>query len=289
LRQWLREPLLHFLLAALLLYAGHAWLYPGARDAGRVIHVDRKALLDFLQYRARAFAPGAFATDLDALDPGARQALVDDYVREEALLREARALGLAEGDYVIRQRLVQRLGFVLEDAAAPATTADAVTLETWYQDHAEDYREPASYTFTHVFLDRARHGDAEAEALARKTLAALETGHAGFADAARYGERFPFLLNYVERTDDFVRSHFGEGFLQSLERLAPDAHRWQGPYRSDQGWHLVLLTAKQPARLPPLQDLRARVVDDWKREQTDAARRRAIDRIVAGYRIEREL
>jgi hypothetical protein len=287
LRQWLREPLLHFLLLALLLYCGHVLLHPQRGGGARVIRVDRKALVDFMQYRSRSFVPGAFEKEFDALDAADRQALADDYVREEALLREARALGLEDGDYVIRQRLVQRLGFVVEDAAASQATLDDARLASWYDQHAEDYREPASYTFTHVFFDPALHGDAAAESLARQTLGQLQSRHAGFSDAARYGDRFPFLLNYVERTDDFVRSQFGGEFLAQLDAKPADAGQWRGPFRSAQGWHLVLMTARVPARLPPLAGVRERVLDDWKREQREAGRRTAIDHIVAGYRIER--
>ena len=44
-----------------------------------------------------------------------------------------------------------------------------------------------------------------------------------------------------------------------------DASRWQGPLQSEQGWHLVLLTAHAPERDPALAEVRAQVRDDLLR------------------------
>lgn len=286
-RKWWREPLLHFLLAAFLLFGAYAFLHPGAGNAGRVVRVDRKALVDHLQYRSQAFASGAFEKAFDDLDAKAREALIDDYVREEVLLREARTLGFEDGDYVIRQRLVQRLGFVLEEAATPRTMPDDTSLDVWFSAHAADYQEPAAYTFTHIFFDGESRGSTQAEAIARRTVPLLHARKAGFADAVLYGDRFPYLLNYVERTADFVQSQFGDAFLASLDALPVDGKRWQGPIASDLGWHLLLLTQRIPARQPPLAAIRERVLEDWKREQTELARRAAVQRLVGSYRVER--
>lgn len=93
LRRLLREPLLHFLLAGAALYAAWAWLGPGDADTRRIV-VDRPTLLRFMQYQAQAFEPGSFTARFDAMDAAQRSRLIADYVREESLYREARALGL---------------------------------------------------------------------------------------------------------------------------------------------------------------------------------------------------
>ena len=48
------------------------------------------------------------------------QALMDQYVRSEVLVREARALGLDSGDGVVRNRLVQKMAFLMTSAAQSA-------------------------------------------------------------------------------------------------------------------------------------------------------------------------
>ncbi len=42
--------------------------------------------------------------------------LIDSWIRDEALYREAQRLGLAEGDEIVRRRLVDKMEFLLRDA-----------------------------------------------------------------------------------------------------------------------------------------------------------------------------
>ena len=48
------------------------------------------------------------------------EGLIRDRVREEVYYREAMAMGLDQGDPIIRRRLQQKLQFVTDDIAAPA-------------------------------------------------------------------------------------------------------------------------------------------------------------------------
>ncbi len=45
------------------------------------------------------------------------RSLVDDYVHDEVLYREALAMGLDRDDIIVKRRLVQKLGFLTEDVA----------------------------------------------------------------------------------------------------------------------------------------------------------------------------
>jgi hypothetical protein len=284
-RRLLREPLLHFLAAGAALYLLYGIsAHDGAAAPRHRITVDRATLLQFMQYQARAFAPASFAAQLDAMDEQQRQQLVRDYVREEVLYREASALGLAQGDYVMRQRLVQKMTFVLEGQARDEPT-DA-QLRAYLEANRGLYQVAPAWTFTHVFVDSARHGSAQAEAIARALRATLNREHAGFNDAPRYTERFPFLQNYVERTGDYVASQFGPAFAAALASLPADSSHWQGPLRSEQGWHVVLVTGHAPGRMPGLGEIRAQLVDDYRRERAAGERERAIQALVASYQVE---
>jgi hypothetical protein len=286
LRRVLREPLLHFLVAGAALYVAWAWWGQSEADARRIV-VDRGTLLRFMQYQSQAFEPGTFAARLDSMDESQRRQLVADYVREESLYREALSLGLARGDYVMRQRLVQKMSFLLEsqDAAEP-TDAD---LRQYLAQHAGLYRVAQSWTFTHVFVDSAAHPGGQAQQRANVLLTRLNGSHAGFNDAPRYSERYPFLQNYVERTGDYIESHFGRTFAAALQDLPVDSSTWRGPLRSDQGWHLVLVTAHAPQRDPQLGEIRAQVRDDFRRDAAAARQEKAIREVVDRYSVKLEL
>lgn len=237
-----------------------------------------------MQYQSQAFEPGTFAERFDTMDAGQRRRLIADYVREESLYREAMALGLERGDYVMRQRLVQKMSFLLESQADVEPT-DA-QLQRYLDAHRALYRVAPSWTFTHVFIDPARDPAQAGAQRASATLQRLQQAHAGFNDAPRYSDRYPFLQNYVERTGDYIESHFGKSFATALQALPVDASRWQGPLQSEQGWHLVLLTAHAPQRDPVLAEVRAQVRDDLLRDAAAERQQRAVDELISRYTVE---
>jgi hypothetical protein len=100
-----REPLLHFLLlGALLNLAGALWKRPAAivRDARVEIpasEVGRLREVWSLQWHRQP-------------PPAELQGLIDDYVREEVLAREAIALGMDRNDDIVRRRLIDKMEFL---------------------------------------------------------------------------------------------------------------------------------------------------------------------------------
>ena len=89
--RWLREPLVHFVAAGAILFGALALFRDDAQsiEDGRTIVVDRRSLLSFLQYRANAFEAGTFGAALDAMTDAEIQEVIDAYIDEEILYREA--------------------------------------------------------------------------------------------------------------------------------------------------------------------------------------------------------
>src|SRR5262245_52323295 len=174
-RQILREPLLHFLLAGAVLFGIFHLVNPVARDplSDKTITVDKEGLLNFLQYRSKAFETEYFTQQLDAMSPEERQSLVDQYVEEEMLYREAKALGLEQGDYVIRQRLVQKMRYLIDDLTESGAAPSDAMLNDYLQKHRDIYTLEPSVTFTHVFVDTSVHGDKAAKEMAEHLKAEL--------------------------------------------------------------------------------------------------------------------
>ena len=206
----LRDPLSHFLLIGLGLFLLHgvASREPEVDDR-RTIAVDREALLRFLQFRSRAFERGHFSTLLDETGEEELDALIDAYVREEALYREASALELDENDPVLRQRVIQKLEFATRSFVSARAPLSEEQLQRYFEAHAEAYSVEPHITFAHVFFaDKAQLGG-NGEARARRELRALNGAGAPFSSAPSHGDRFLYHVNYVERVEDDVASHFG--------------------------------------------------------------------------------
>ena len=280
--------MLHFLLIGLGLFLIFDLVSGDRPDADqRVIVVDREALLTLLQFRIKAFEPGVAAARLDAMSEADLERLVDDYVREEALHREALALGMDANDYIIKRRLIQKVEFITNsfvDEAVQLTDAD---ISAHYEKHLDEYFIEPFVTFTHVFFDGSSRGPDEIERLAATKLAELNERSVPFAESGRHGDRFLYHSNYVERTPEFVASHFGAEMAERVFELQPGAAEWHGPYRSPHGLHLVLVSKRQEGRVPGLAEIRDRVADDARREVVRTRNEEAIRRIVDGYEVQR--
>ena len=282
---WVRDPMVQFLLIGGALFGAYGLLgsAPDGNESKRIV-VSRDALLTFVQYRANAFQFDLFDQGMDELTAVEREVLVDEYVREEALYREALAMGLDQGDYIIRQRLIQRLEFLLESGIETEDVGRA-ELAQFYTDFGADYWEPPVYTFAHVFFNAERRGDEEAREEAKQVLTELNERGVSFSGAPGLGDRPLYFQNYIERTRDFVESNLGPDLTSTLDRVEPSSSTWYGPMRSPYGWHLVLLTERRPARLPDLEEIEDRVREDRERMRVADARRTTIDRILEGYEV----
>ncbi len=279
----IKDPLTHFLAAGAALFVLASALAP-AGESEQTILVNRAALLSHIQYRSKAFEPGAAEALLDGLSAGAREKLIADYVREEALDREAIALGLDVGDYVIRQRRVQKAEFLAEAAALTSEPAKA-EVEAYFAANAARYASPPAATFTQVFVSAKDRSREEARQMAGALLARLRAGGAGFSDATRYGERFLFHKNYIDRTDDYIRSQIGQLATAAVFNPAAPLGEWAGPYSSEHGEHLIFVTARSPARLARLAEIEDVVRADIREERRQQAIDAAIDTIVRRYRV----
>lgn len=239
-----REPLVHFLLAGAAIFAFFAWRPEPGDPASRTIHLTRsdqaRLSVNFAEIMGRP------PSDAEL------KALVDRWVREEVLYREALRLGLDDGDAVIRKRLAQKMD-VIAASAADTDIADTATLQAWLRRHPGRFAQDVKLTFDQLyFTSRGR-------AVVAKTLLG------GGADWTKVGDAISLPARFDGASRGAVAGEMGNEFERALESLKPGAE-WQGPLESALGWHLVRLRAKEPGVLPPLTAIRGRVEDDWRAE-----------------------
>ena len=287
-KNFLKEPLVHFLVLGLGLFVLFEFVADDstAYDS-KVINVDRDVLLTFVQYRTRAFEPQMAAQRLDSMSEDELERLINDYVREEALHREALALGVDKNDYIIKRRMIQSIEFITDGFVTAAVEVSDADVEAYYEANREDYYIESFVTFTHVFFSYERRGRDEAVALADAKLDELNENKVIFSDTPRHGDRFPFFVNYVERGPEFVASHFGVSMAQGIFALEPTDTAWHGPFDSEYGAHLVMLTRNAEGRYPELAEAEASVRDDAEREAIVEQKNKAIQAIVDTYEVRR--
>ncbi|MGB0449764.1 MAG: peptidyl-prolyl cis-trans isomerase [Porticoccaceae bacterium] len=279
------EPLFQFLLIALLLLGGERLINADDyADQQFQIVIDDEVLVQFMQLQAKIFKPEEAMAALKKLSAEDRQQLASDYARNEALFREAMALNLDKNDQVIRRRLIQKMDYLAQgfyDELPPLTEAD---LQAYFEEHRQEYTKAASATFTHVFISSLERSVEEARTMAEALQKKLNADLVPFENAPRYGERFLYNRNYVNRDDDEIGSHFGNAFRQQLFD-SQVAEKWQGPVQSDYGWHLVMLVKNTPSYIPGFTEVASTVFADAQRQQQQEVKRQAIDLLIAKYKV----
>jgi hypothetical protein len=269
---WLREPLLHFLLAGAVLFILFRVLNGGASGAPREIVIS--------EARVEALAENFARTWMRPPTPEELRGLVDDYVAEEVFYREAIAMGLDRDDTVIRRRLRQKMEFISEDVAAAVEPTDA-ELQAYLDKHAEKFVEPPRLTFEQVFLSSENRGDA-ARRDAERILAELTAGR-GPANPQELGD--PTLLPPAMEAAGLqeVANTFGTEFATQLDE-AP-VGQWAGPLQSGFGLHVVRVAERQSGTMPTLAEIRPIVAREWQAERRQATNAAFLLQLRAKYEV----
>jgi len=265
-RRILREPLLHFLLLGLVLFAYYGRVAPDDDGKRRIVVTQAEVDLLSTQFQGTWNRPPS---------PVELNGLVDSYVRDEILYRAGVALGLDRDDAVIKRRVRQKLDVLFEESVAqrPATDAD---LQAYLDAHPATFHKPAVVSFDQVYFG----SDAAAPQRLERARAALARG----ADPATLGQATLLPARQDALPLDLIARDFGEEFAGQLAK-AP-VGEWSGPVTSGFGTHLVRVSAIEPAQSPALADVREAVAREWENERRQQAHAAALAKLREQYRVE---
>lgn len=264
----LREPLIQFLILGGMLFAIDRYLAGDAEGPRRILVDDERradVVATFRDQRGRY-------PDPEELDQA-----ITRWTREEILYREARALGLDQGDAMIRQRLVEKLRRLLLDGVNVGTPTEA-ELRAFFEAWRDRYDRPALYDFEQFLVPAETDADADADAGPKALDLAQELGIGPPPAAYRH-----LVRRYLRRPAGNIETTFGED--QGRRLLASPDFAWIA-LSSERGWHLARVTRRFAAERADFAALRDRVAADWR----DAAARdglaAAVAKIADRYRVE---
>jgi hypothetical protein len=272
------EPLALFLAGGALIFAANALLGPALSldDNPRRIEVTRADLVRFTQLRARAFSEEQASESFDAMSDAQKRELLAQYLREEALYREAVELGMDRQDYVVRRRIVQSMEYALGSQEGEVQVPDAGKVRAWYDAHRELYSLPSAISFSHVYF-----GGPQAKARAIAALPVL-TGGQGVPE--EMGDRFLYTASYLKRTKQEVAGHFGAAMADELfTRTRSGA--WTGPLASIHGYHLVRVEQIERGGAQPFEQVRAKATQDAMAAERKAHIERSVAKTLSRYRV----
>ncbi len=246
------------------------------------IVVNEDKLKAYLQFQRKSFNKSQSEQLFRTMPVDEKQALTQSYIRDEALFREALSLGLNDNDEIIRRRLIQKMEYLAQGFYDDIPVINEEDLNNYFLANRDQYKVDESISFTHVFVSFKKNPDTQKTS--RSLLTQLNRNTVTADQAGAYGDRYLYNRNYIERTSDYITSHFGKGFQDAVFKLAP-GKSWQGPIQSDYGVHLVLITRKSASRLPELSEVAEQVLADAQRERQRKAKAEAIQNIVDKYKV----
>jgi hypothetical protein len=188
--------------------------------------------------------------------------LIQGYVREEVLYRQALAMGLDQNDPIVRRRMSQKMDYLAQDLASMEEPADQ-DLQAFLDENRDSYRQPDRYTFQQVYFSankrgEATHGDAQA-VLRQLKIHEIEIENLGDSLMVSNG--------FVQETENEIKRILGEHFFESMAKLSIGS--WQGPIDSAFGMHLVRIDEFIVGEFPALQEVRRQVLRDWSAQKRD--------------------
>ena len=271
-KRWLRELLLHFFLIGIALFAGYRLVAPRVQQtsSNRIELTSDEVHQLQLSWEAQwQRAPTA----------AEMRGLIDERVRQEILFREGMALGLDQGDEIIKRRIAQKMEFIAEDVSSvkdPATS----DLKAWFEKNSTRFALPGLITFRHVYFSPDSRGQNAQKDAAR----ALEKLSNRAADSAASGDRFMFQDYYADNSPEQVARVFGAAFAESIFKLKNGV--WQGPIESGLGWHLVRIEALTPGRVPAFDEIdSSQLKSEFLSDQRAESKRRTFEVMKKRYTV----
>ena len=259
----LREPLVHFLLAGLVVFA---LLSGRPTDPGeRRITVDEAVVSRLAERWTQTYRRAPSPEEIDGL--------IGDYVKGQVYYREALRLGLDRDDEVVMRRMRSKMIATSTSAAEAASPTDAQLKALLNRDPARYALDP-HYTLAQIYLGT---DDAAARAGATELLGRLRQG----ASPDGMGRPAPVPPRFSSVPASALASMFGDEFTAAL-RNAPTGS-WTGPIGSGLGLHLVRIESRKVPSPPQLADVRQRLENDWRSAAIKRAEDKSYRKLLEGY------
>ncbi|MBV1932637.1 MAG: hypothetical protein KUG71_13080, partial [Porticoccaceae bacterium] len=180
-RRLSKEPLLYFLLAGALLFLLDYSINSRQEVDPRSIIADKPSLHSFFQAREKLFDTETSVERFEAMGALERKHLVNEYIREEALYREALSIGLNRNDALIKNRLIQKMEFIAEDLSTSFEDPPGrKVVEDYYEAHQAKYFVQPVITFTHVYFSIGKRGEIDARNKSMAELVMLKQSEVPF-------------------------------------------------------------------------------------------------------------
>ncbi len=205
--------------------------------------------------------------------------LMEDYLKEEVLYREALAMGLDRDDQIIRRRMRQKIEFLTADLVESIEPTEE-ELQAHLDADPDRYRQEATISFSQVYFQKR----SDLENAGARALSVLEDLKGNpHTDPETIGDPFMFPAVHRDMSERDLLGVFGEEFAAQLVELP--VGEWSGPVTSAFGLHVARLDALDPGRASELAEVRDAVHRDVVSQRTREAEQLYFDGLLAQYTV----
>jgi peptidyl-prolyl cis-trans isomerase C len=255
----LKEPLLHFLVLTVLLFVVQAlW----GKDQRELIVVDAVTQDYLIQKRQEQV--------LRSLSDEEKQQVIDSYIEEELLVREARKHGY-DNSLKVRSLLIQNMRFFY---TSDQQNLSEDQLRAFYQSNLERFQRPALATYDYVFRK-------DVDAVTMDLLSRLSAGE----DHSTLGDFTHVIRPRLSRlsANDLIK-FLGAEHTKVILKIEDD--QWHGPYTNTHGVHFVRVVERFPSTLASFESVRSWITQEWKLLEDRKLLSLELGKIREGYNIE---
>ena len=199
-------------------------------------------------------------------------------LKDDELLALAAELNLLDDDVVLRQMFVQTMRLLLAREGDRAPSTSE--LEAYHQAHRDDYRTPARRTWHHLFVDEAK--DPSGLSLSQLTVD-LSTQDLQPAAAIKRGDPFPGGHSFSGSTFEHVRTQFGQQFAEAL--FSAPIGDWSEPVQSPFGSHILFVVSERPERVRAFDEVEDTLRLSWTRAQRKKHLEASLSHLTDQYQI----
>lgn len=247
----IKEPLLHFLLIGAALFL----IYSNTNETTQELDEDQITVTkNDVKQLAQKFE------DAKGRQPNEneKKEILNNFIQEEVLYREALKKGLDKEDATIHLHLAKKMQFILDDLH-PIKKPTQAQLESFLQNNKDKFMKEAKISFNQVtFTDDKNKNDIQKSA--EKFLSKLLT---------KTNPKVAFIGDLVELNKKEISKVFGQEFSDKIFTMK--MKQWAGPLAAKHGLVLVYIHSIKDAYLPELKDIKEDVELEYiKVEQAKA-------------------
>ncbi|SPJ28254.1 peptidyl-prolyl cis-trans isomerase [Falsiruegeria mediterranea] len=261
---FVREPLVHFLALAGLLFLMQGLFATDKRD---LIVVDAQTQKFLFEQEEEL--------QLRSLSEEEKADIISNFIEEEILVREAVKRGFSDSSR-IRALLLQNMRFFI---AGDISEPNEAELQAYFEANLDLFESPPSLDFDHVMYEAGKPVPAD---VLEQLRSGVDPDTLGDADLA-FGRSIRFM------TQTRIAQVFGRDAALEVIAASADSDAWHGPFVTPSGsTHFLRVIQRHPKRLPDFETARDWISTRWLADQSRAMLDQEIKAVAPGYKIEIE-